>query len=136
MTEYRLEDQIGFILRLAMQRHIGLFSDHIDEITRAQFSVLAKLCTRGETSQNELGRSIAIDAATIKGIVDRLRARGLVSAEPLARDRRRLILKPTKAGQALFNSLISRALNVSAATLNPLDGHEQAELLRLLKKLT
>ncbi|MGC6484495.1 MAG: MarR family winged helix-turn-helix transcriptional regulator [Candidatus Puniceispirillales bacterium] len=136
MTGYRLEDQIGFILRLAMQRHISLFTDRIEEITRPQFSVLAKLCALGEASQNELGRSIAMDAATIKGVVDRLRARGLVSAEPLATDRRRLILKPTPAGRALFDSLISRALDASAATLSPLDDDEKKQLLELLNRLT
>ena len=135
MTDYQLEEQIGFILRLAMQRHIGLFGQYIDEVTRPQFSVLAQLCAVGEASQNELGRSIAMDAATIKGVVDRLRDRGLVSAEPLARDRRRLILRPTRAGHALFASLISRALEASAATLSPLDDAEKKELLRLLKKM-
>ena len=79
MTDYQLEEQIGFILRLVMQRHIGLFGQRIDEVTRPQFSVLAQLCAVGEASQNELGRSIAMDAATIKGVVDRLRDRGLVS---------------------------------------------------------
>lgn len=136
MAPYRLEDQIGFILRLAMQRHISLFSDRIDEVTRPQFSVLAKLCAEGEVSQNELGRSIAMDAATIKGIVDRLRARGLVSAEPMATDRRRLEIRPTQAGYDLFEDMITRALDASAATLSPLDDDEKQELLRLLAKLT
>ena len=136
MSGYQLEEQIGFILRLAMQRHIGLFSERIDEITRPQFSVLAKLCFMGEASQNELGRNIAMDAATIKGVVDRLRARGLVSAEPMPHDKRRLVLKPTESGRVLFDSLISRALDASAATLSPLDADEKKELLRLLKKLT
>lgn len=135
MADYTLEDQIGFILRLAMQRHIGLFGERIDEVTRPQFSVLAKLCALGEVSQNELGRSIAMDAATIKGVVDRLRNRGLVSATPLKTDRRRLILRPTAEGRKLFSSLIDRALDASAATLSPLDEDERQELLRLLSKL-
>ena len=108
-----------------MQRHIGLFGQRIDEVTRPQFSVLAQLCAVGEASQNELGRSIAMDAATIKGVVDRLRDRGLVSAEPLARDRRRLILRPTRSGRALFTGMIDRAVEASAATLSPLDDAEK-----------
>ena len=73
---YHLQDQVGFILRKASQRHIAIFARHIDDLTPPQFAALAKLAEIGETSQNQLGAQIAMDAATIKGVIDRLKARG------------------------------------------------------------
>ena len=61
---YRLQDQIGFILRKAHQRHVAIFAGHIADLTPPQFAALAKLRDVGETSQNQLGQLIAMDAAT------------------------------------------------------------------------
>jgi DNA-binding MarR family transcriptional regulator len=76
--DYVLEDQPGFLFRLALRRHATIFTDKMIDLTPPQFSVVAKLAEIGPTSQNYLGRLVAFDAATIKGIVDRLSARGIV----------------------------------------------------------
>ena len=52
----------------------------IEGLTQTQFAALAKLHEVGPCSQNQLGRLIYLDAATIKGVVDRLSARGFVTA--------------------------------------------------------
>ena len=77
--DYRLQDQVGFILRKAHQRHVAIFAARIADLTPPQFAALAKLHDVGETSQNHLGTLIAMDAATVKGVIDRLAARGLVA---------------------------------------------------------
>ena len=79
--EYRLQDQIGFVLRKAHQRHVSIFAARIADLTPPQFAALAKLHDVGETSQNQLGSMVAMDAATIKGVIERLKARGLVEIE-------------------------------------------------------
>ena len=79
--DYVLERQVGFIMRRAVQRHIAIFAALIPDMTPTQFAALAKLCELGQASQNELGRLTSMDVATIKGVVDRLRARQLVTAE-------------------------------------------------------
>ena len=76
---YHLEDQIGFVLRRVTQRHLALFATHIPEATTTQFFVRAPLSETGALSQNQLGRAAAMDAATIKGVVDRLARLGLVA---------------------------------------------------------
>ena len=78
--EYRLQDQIGFVLRKAHQRHVAIFAAHIADLTPPQFAALAKLRDVGETSQNQLGQLIAMDAATVKGVIDRLKARGWLNS--------------------------------------------------------
>ncbi len=64
-------------MRVAMQRHTSIFmSRMIEGLTQTQFAALAKLYEVGPCSQNHLGRLIYLDAATIKGVVDRLGVRG------------------------------------------------------------
>ena len=132
---YILESQVGFVMRRAVQRHIAIFSSLIPHMTPTQFAALAKLCELGQASQNELGRLTSMDVSTIKGVVDRLRGRGLVSAEPLASDKRRLILTPTPQGKKKYHELLSKAKDVSRQTLSPLSNDERRQLIELLKKL-
>src|SRR6266545_3743773 len=85
---YVLDEQIGFLLRVAMQRHTAIFmSRMIADLTQTQFAALAKLFAVGPCSQNQLGRLIYLDAATTKGVVDRLKARHLVTVCPDPHDR-------------------------------------------------
>lgn len=132
---YRLDAQVGFLLRRATQRHLMIFVQHIPDLTSTQFAALAKLCELGPRSQNALGRATSMDGATIKGVVDRLRAKGLVAAHPDKTDQRRLTLSATKAGQALFAARMEHARQVTAATLEPLSDDEQEQFLALLERL-
>ncbi len=96
---YVLEDQIGFILRRVNQRHTGIFADHIGEsLTPTQFAALVKLHQMGSCTQNRLGRNTAMDAATIKGVIDRLTRRRLTLTWPDPQDRRRVLVGLTAAG--------------------------------------
>lgn len=133
--DYALDDQIGYLLRRATQRHLAIFARLIPEITTMQFAVLARLYEMGAQSQNALGRETAMDAATIKGVVDRLARQDLVRTTPDPADRRRLTVDLTSQGRALFDRLAPLALEVSARTLAPLTEGEQAVLTRLLLRL-
>jgi len=133
---YVLEDQIGFKLRLANQRHLELFSEVLPEVTPTQFSTLFKLWEQGALSQNHLGRLVAMDAATTKGVVDRLRTRGLVATAASESDRRRLDVSLTPAGLALITAGIARARQISDVTTKPLSPDERALLLSFLDRLS
>ncbi|HEY2890409.1 MAG TPA: MarR family transcriptional regulator [Dongiaceae bacterium] len=133
---YVLDEQIGFILRQAYQRNSLLFGELFgDELTPTQWAAIAKLSEVGPCSQNHLGRLIAMDAATVKGVVDRLMKRGLVESAPSATDRRRLLVSLTAGGRKAFDQGLARAFEASAKTLSPLKANEQAVLLRLLKRI-
>jgi DNA-binding MarR family transcriptional regulator len=133
---YRLQDQIGFVLRKASQRHLAIFARHIGELTPPQFAALAKLYEEGEASQNQLGQMVAMDAATIKGVIDRLKARGLVMLAGDAADRRRHVVRLTPEGLATIERLIPLARRITAETVAPLTVREAATLMRLLAKIT
>ena len=136
IVDYVLDDQIGYVLRRATQRHLALFSEAIPDVTTTQFAVLARLAETGPQSQNHLGRATAMDAATIKGVVDRLVRQGLVETAADLADRRRLTVKLTEAGAALFRQSVATALKVSRKTLEPLSPAEARQVLQLLARLT
>lgn len=135
--EYRLEDQVGFLLRLASQRHAAIFqSNIIGALTPTQFSTLIRLAEVGNVSQNQLGRLAAMDVATTKGVVDRLKAKGLVQSEPDLIDKRRSTISLSQRGKALMDDLKQAGYQISKKTLAPLNSKEQKTLLKLLKKIS
>lgn len=133
---YVLDEQIGFILRQVSQRHTVIFARDIGaELTPTQWAALAKLTETGPCSQNQLGRLTAMDAATIKGVIDRLTARGLTETSADPEDGRRLRVSLTRAGQQMAEKVASNALAISRETLAPLDSREREMLMVLLEKL-
>ena len=133
---YVLEEQIGFILRQVWQRHAAIFAREIGiNLTPTQWAALAKLCETGPCSQNHLGRLTAMDIATIKGVIDRLTARGLTETSPDPEDGRRLLVSLTRAGQQLAEKATPNALAITSKTLAPLDAKERETLVALLSKL-
>ena len=133
---YVLDEHVGFILRQVVQRHAAIFAGGMDnEITATQWAALAKLRECGPLSQNQLGRLIVMDAATIKGVVDRLAARRLARTSPDPSDRRRYVVDLTPAGRDLVARLAPHAFAITAETLAPLDAQERERLLELLRKL-
>ena len=135
-ADYILDHQVGYVLRRVTQRHLAIFSDLIPQITTTQFAVLARLHELGPQSQNLLGRATAMDAATVKGVVDRLVRQGLIETAADPADRRRLTVALTAAGAQLFKTTQVMALTVSDRTLCPLSPQEQTQLMALLARLT
>ena len=135
-TGYLLDEQVGFLMRVAMQRHTSIFTARMAEgLTQTQFAALAKLYEVGACSQNHLGRLIYLDAATIKGVVDRLALRGFLTALNDPNDRRRRAVTLTDRGREATEAAIKVAAEITAATLTPLTPDEQRTIARLLKKL-
>jgi len=135
-VDYILEEQVGFLLRQVNQRHAVIFAEIInDSLTPTQFAVLAKLKELQVCSQNELGRLTAMDAATVKGVVERLKGRSLVRTVPDKNDRRRLSVELTKKGEKVAAEAVSRGNSISDETLGALTASERKSLLRLLNKL-
>lgn len=134
---YNLDEQVGFLLRLASQRHALIFQSHIfGNLTPTQFATLMRLSEHGRVTQNHLGRLAAMDIATTKGVVDRLKAKGLVRSEADTTDKRRSVISLTPNGSALVSKLTDVGNAITADTLSQLNKREQDTLLSLLKKLT
>ena len=131
-----MEDQVGFLMRVAMQRHTSIFTSRmVGNLTQTQFAALAKLADVGTCSQNHLGRLIYLDAATIKGVIDRLRMRKLVTVQENPKDRRRSMIALTRAGSRVAEKAVGVAHRITAETLTPLRRAEQRQIVRLLQKM-
>ena len=134
--EYRLDAQVGFLLRRANQRHVAIFAAHLGKgITTTRWAALAKLYEEGPTSQNLLGRNTAMDAATIKGVVDRLTKLHLIETRADPGDGRRRMVALTEAGRRLVEQSLARAAAITDETLAPLTPAERTQFLGLLRKL-
>lgn len=133
---YVLDDQVGFLLRRAQQRHLAIFAAAMpDGLTARQFAALAKLAETGPCTQNALGRATAMDNATISGVLGRLEQRGLVRRTSQEADRRMLEVRLTDDGAALVVRCLAVAQDITAQTLAPLSRVEAATLIALLRRL-
>jgi MarR family transcriptional regulator, lower aerobic nicotinate degradation pathway regulator len=133
---YILDDQVGFLLRQAQQRHTTIFAaEMIDGLTPTQWAALAKLREVGDCSQNHLGRLTAMDAATIKGVIDRLTGRGFTTVRPDPGDGRRIVVALTPMGSDLYDRAAPIAALITEKTLEPLDADERSTLVALLRRL-
>jgi DNA-binding MarR family transcriptional regulator len=136
VSRYVLEDQVGFILRQVSQRHATIFANLIpDDLTPMQFAALVKLLDDGSVSQNALGRLTGMDAATIKGVIDRLSARGYIEAHEDPDDGRLRLLTLTPVGRTVLENALPLASAITEETLAPLNQSERDLLLALLSRL-
>lgn len=134
---YRVEEQIGYLIRRAHQRASAIFEAVMRDfsVTPVQFAVMTKLHDLGATSQNQVGRLVGVDPATMFGVARRLTTRGLVRPTADEADARLVLLTLTAEGIAVIEAMKSRGAEVTARTLEPLSPEEAATLVRLLARL-
>ena len=137
MVKYKLEDQVGHLMRRANQRHAAIFFEGLNDqqLTPMQFAVLVKIGDEEEVSQNRLGRLAAMDPATVQGVVRRLKERAFIDARPDPDDGRRSLWRLSETGEALVAATVPIAEQVTEKTLEPLSKSERSTFLALLRKL-
>ncbi|HVK23265.1 MAG TPA: MarR family transcriptional regulator [Actinokineospora sp.] len=102
---------------------------------RYHYSMLAALEEFGPASQADLGRRCGLDRSDVAGAVADLLDQGWVdrAADPL--DRRRNIVRLTKAGTKQLKALDRVIGDAQDALLEPLSSAERAQLNELLTRL-
>jgi len=135
--EYDFAQQVGHLMRRAYQRHVSIFQETIpdDRLTNAQFCVLCALRDHSASSMSEICRVTAIDQATVRGIIERLKTRGLITVTPDDTDRRKVIVKLAPDGKSLLEEVIPAAQRISELTLANLNPGERVALTYLLQKM-
>jgi DNA-binding MarR family transcriptional regulator len=136
--DYDVTQQIGHLLRKAYQRHLAIFHEGLAQyqLTSAQFVTLCILRDQGPSSQVELVRATAVDQATIRGVVDRLKGRGLIALKRDGVDARKIVISLTPAGAQLLEATIPKAHGVTETTVEDLNPAERLALDYLLRKLS
>jgi DNA-binding MarR family transcriptional regulator len=134
---YRLEDQVGFLLRRAYQRASSNLIDRIGpyDLTAPQFATLARLYERGPLSQNLLGRLVAMEPANIRDVVLRLKKRRLVTTRRDPDDGRLILVSLTASGLSLVEQLLPIEIECTAKTLASVNANEKKILYDLLRRL-
>lgn len=137
-TDYRFNDQIGHLLRRAYQRHVAIFQQAVPDaqLTAAQFVVLCTLRDRGTCQIPAIVEATAIDEASVRGIVERLKWRGLLSAKHEPGDARRTEVALTPEGRALVEQTVPFAREISERTFGDLTADERATVVALLRRLS
>lgn len=72
------------------------------DLSKPQAHALYVLSTEGPRTMRELAETLACDASSVTGLVDRLEARGLVGRHSVPNDRRMRMLAVTAAGTRLL----------------------------------
>src|SRR5229473_2872070 len=124
---YRLEDQVGFLLRRAYYRASSNLIERIGayDLTAPQFATLARLYERGTLSQNLLGRLVAMEPANIRDVVLRLKKRRLVTTRRDPEDGRLVLVSLTPAGLSLVEKLLPIEIECTAKTLAGLNANKK-----------
>jgi len=134
---YVFSEQIGHLLRRVYQRHAAVFQQHIpdSQLTAAQFVVLCSLHDHGASSLADVVKATVIDQATIRGVVERLKQRNLISVDHDRMDRRKVVIELTEEGRTLVRETQPFAHKITKATYGKLNPAERLALDFLLRKM-
>ena len=100
-----------------------------------QFVVMKQLQALGQTSQAELADALAIDRSNLAAIAADLAARELVERTRHEVDRRRYVLRLSRAGEQLLRRTEGEMLLAESDLLAPLDQEQREQLYTLLRRL-
>lgn len=137
-AKYVFSEQVGHLLRRVYQRHVAIFQQNIpdSQLTAAQFVTMCAIQEYAPCSLTEIVKATAIDQATIRGIIERLKARELITVTHDAKDKRKLTVSLTPAGTSLVNATIPFAHQITETTFGNLNPAERLALMHLLRKMT
>ncbi len=137
LEDYVFSDQVGHLLRRAYQRHVAIFQQTIPDgqLTAAQFVVLCAIRQFKSCSLSDIVKVTAIDQATMRGIIERLKAREVIQVSHDANDKRKVLVSLAPAGEKIVDATVPAAFAVSEATFGNLNAAERVAILDLLRKM-
>ena len=135
--EFRLDDQIGHLLRRAYQAASAHLATRLApyDLKPQQFATLARLRELGASSQNRLGEAVGMPRANIHKMVERLCARGLIETREDPDDARRRMVVLTRSGRRLVAELIPLDEASTQDALAALSERDRRTLYRLLSRI-
>ncbi len=97
------------------------------------FTILWVLWVWGEMPTARLATECDLAKGTLTGMINTLQKRGLVSRRPAPDDKRRVLVKSTKAGMDIIEELFPRINGFEVSLLRGLSRQEVLTLSRLLR---
>jgi DNA-binding MarR family transcriptional regulator len=127
----------GHNIRRLHQISVGIFLHEMGELglTPVQYGVLQTVANHPGIDQRTLARTVALDASTTGGVVDRMESRGWVERRTAPEDRRARQLTLTAAGQTVLAEAVPAMLQAQDHILAPLTERQRVEFMKLLRLL-
>ncbi len=106
-------------------------------ISQGRFTVLMLLnrCMNEPCTPAALADESLVTRATMTGLIDTLEKDGLVIREAAADDRRTILVRLTKQGEAFLKLMLPDYFQSVSAIIQPLSENERKHLVRLLQKI-
>jgi len=126
-----LSRRLGYLFKHAQLRMAELSEKALAPhgINGRELAVLLVLAGREPASQQQAAQRLGIDRTTMVALLDALQAKGLVSRQPHAEDRRRNVVEVTDAGQDTLRRAVAATDEAERTLLAPLS-RQDAEHLR------
>lgn len=133
-----LTDHVGYLLVVLGKRAQRAFAAALeaDGLRAPHFDIVSYLHERKACSQAEIARALALEPAHLVSLLDELEKSRLVLRSPDPADRRRYSVALTAYGSVVIKRLFATALAVESDLLGELSQKEQAQLRKLLQRMT
>ncbi|QCP52206.1 winged helix-turn-helix transcriptional regulator [Trinickia violacea] len=97
-----------FALRQAARYVTQIYERHLAQVgmTAAQFTIMAKLARRPESTMLELSEQMVMDRTTLVRALKPMQRDGLVVAKPSEQDSRLFLLSLSAAGERIFDQAV------------------------------
>lgn len=129
----------GFLIRRLQQSAVAIFLREMTaaghDLTPVQYAVLASIAANPGLDQARLAGLVALDKATVGGVVDRLLAKSFIARTINPADRRSRQLVLTDRGKAEMERCDGVVDQIQGKILAGLEQGEQAQFVTLLEKL-
>ena len=135
MVQY--EDCIVFLLAKAYQRAHSAFKMKLAPfgITPVQHLILAVLGEEDFLSPVEISDRVAMDGATLSGVLDRMAEAGLIKKEGNPEDRRSIRVSLSPKARRMWEELVEQRKSINEELTAKFSLEEKLLLKRMLKDL-
>ena len=137
MLNYDFEQSIGYWLTLTTQAYHRAVTEELAPhgITYRQSMVLGWLALEGEMSQTELANKMMVEPPTLVGILDRMERDGWIARHNCPSDRRKKLIRVTRAAEPVWDKIIECAKRVRERATEGLSERQVAMLKKLLRRV-
>jgi len=131
------QDVILFILSKANQKVYSTFKSRLQPygLTPMQALVLHALYEEEGLAAGELGKRLALDSATLSGVLDRMEESGWLIRNAVKEDRRVLNIKLTDKARQYRSKFLKETEELNREVLSAFSTEERLLLIRMLKDL-
>ncbi len=127
---YRLSVTTNLVSNLVAAAYRQLFNIDIPE-----WRLIAVLAERSELNQQSLGEATRMDKLTVSRAAARLAKRGLILRRTSEQDRRNQLLSLSDDGQALYDHVAPKAIEIEKTIFARLSERQRTELGRILREI-